>query len=76
MSEKVLFELRVTPDGVTVTESPDWVAYHARRGGDSWLGGLKAWIDARRKARRDTIRRQLDSLQGIYNDLYTETEAS
>jgi hypothetical protein len=70
MSEKVLFELRVTPDGVRVFESPEWRAYHARRGGRFPFGGWRTRRGAMRPDRRASLRRQRDALQNVYNDLY------
>jgi hypothetical protein len=77
MSEKVLFEMRVSADGhVEVTESPEWRAYHARRG-CAPLGWLRDRLPSEPRTRRTPdhhaaheLRRALDSLQGIYDDLY------
>jgi hypothetical protein len=34
MTETILFELRVTERGVEITESDEWLAYHAEQGRD------------------------------------------
>ncbi|NLX09019.1 MAG: hypothetical protein GXY36_05145 [Chloroflexi bacterium] len=76
MSEKVLFELRVTEDEhgahVHVMELPEWRAYHAppRPRLFTWAELRKAFQP--RPAERD-LRQALDSLQGIYDDLYGHT---
>ena len=76
MSEKVLFELRVTEDEhgahVHVMESPEWQAYHAPRRPRPfvWAEFRKAFRP--RAAERD-LRQALDSLQSIYDDLYGHT---
>jgi hypothetical protein len=71
--EKVLFEMRVTEHGVEVTESEEWRAYHAGP-----RCGIFAWAAMRKPSSRPTapeLRRALDSLQGLYDDLYGHVEA-
>jgi hypothetical protein len=74
MSEgKVLFEMHITEHGVEVYESEEWCAYHA-----SPRCGVFAWAAVRKPSRRPTapeLRRALDSLQGLYDDLYGPVEA-
>jgi len=71
--ERVLFEMRVTERGVEIYESEEWRAYHAGP-----RCGIFAWAAMRQPSRRPTapeLRRALDSLQGLYNDLYGHVEA-
>jgi hypothetical protein len=71
--ERVLFEMRVTERGVEVTESEEWRAYHAGP-----RCGLFAWAAVGKPFRRPTapeLRRALDSLQDLYDDLYGHVEA-
>ena len=79
MSEKVLFEMRVTSDEdgthVEIHASPEWRAYHRpRRPMRFAWGGCWEEKDASTRAEprpaADDLRRALDSLQGIYDDLY------
>jgi hypothetical protein len=76
--EKVLFEMRVTEDAhgahVEIHESWEWKAYHrARReaGPFAWLErcgeSVKAHVN---RARQQELRRTLESLQGLYNEVY------
>lgn len=70
MSDQVLFELRVQPDGEgcprwQVYTAPEWEAYHQHRGKRRAAAGSTA----------DDLRRVLDSLQTIYNDLYGDALA-
>lgn len=82
---KVLFEWRLIEDenGLheEVTESSEWVAYHSQPPVLPWQRVLSRIQDALPplvdKARRrvhpaaeQDVRRALDSLQGIYDDLY------
>jgi hypothetical protein len=72
--EKVLFEMRITEHGVEVTESEEWRAYHHRS-----RCGAFAWAAVRKQSQRPTapeLRRALDSLQSLYDDLYGRVEAN
>jgi len=75
MSEgKVLFEMRITDRGAEVTESEEWRAYHRRS-----RCGVFAWAAMSKPSRRPTapeLRRALDSLQSLYDDLYGHVEAN
>jgi len=75
MSEgKVLFEMRITERGVEVSESEEWRAYHHRS-----PCGVFAWAAVHKPSRRPTapdLRRALDSLQSLYDDLYGHVEAN
>jgi hypothetical protein len=68
MSEKILFELRATPDGgFTVYESPEWQAYHRpRQHQREWRGP---------HADTQALRQALAALQGIYDDVYGKSPA-
>ena len=66
MSEKILFELRATPDGgFTIYESPEWLAYH------------RPQQRQRRAPHTDpqALRQALAALQGIYDDVYGKSPA-
>lgn len=79
-NEKILFELRVTGEGTQVMTSAEWDAYHTHRlPCPPWAGHLKRWAawmrdhcgeEPQQPARAD-LRAALDSLQSIYDDLYT-----
>jgi hypothetical protein len=75
MSEgKVLFEMHITERGVEVYESEEWRAYRAGP-----RHGVFAWAAVCKPSRRPTapeLRRALDSLQGLYNDLYGHVKAN
>jgi hypothetical protein len=81
MGEKILFEMRVNSGEhgtrVEISASPEWHAYHQPH---HPRHRLFAWADCcgddhdredehRRPAAND-LRRALDSLQSIYDDLY------
>jgi hypothetical protein len=75
MSEKVLFEMRVTRDEngthIEIHASPEWRAYHRSRRRFAW--GWARSGDPARAAHHPSaadLRHALDSLQGIYDDLY------
>jgi len=83
MGEKVLFEMRVRADEdgthVEINASPEWRARHrARRrpgphGVFAWAGCCGADDDPaprRESPMADDLRRALDSLQRVYDDLY------
>ena len=77
MSEKVLFEMRVTRDEngthVEINASPEWRAYHRPRRRFTWGGYCEERDDSTRAAHHPSaadLRHVLDSLQGIYDDLY------
>lgn len=87
MSEKVLFEMRVSEDDdgthVEINAAPEWHAAHdevhgrRHRGrhhhGFAWMGCCGAEHREHGKSRRsaaDDLRRTLDSLQQLYDDLY------
>jgi hypothetical protein len=85
--EKILFEMRISEDGARADfyESPEWQAYHAPRrehGPLAWdaCWGLFKWFRQQRAAasrsRKDEVRRALESLQGIYDDLYGHSAGS
>jgi hypothetical protein len=72
MSEKVLFEMRVTRDEdgthIEIHASPEWRACHHR-----FAWGRCREEDSTHVAHRPSaadLRHALDSLQGIYDDLY------
>ncbi|MCD4686863.1 MAG: hypothetical protein K8S97_13105 [Anaerolineae bacterium] len=79
-NEKVLFDLRVTDAGTQITTSAEWDAYHAQRFPRlPWAGHLARWAAWMRDhcgtepsppAETD-LRATLNSLQSIYDDLYT-----
>lgn len=85
MSEKVLFELRVSQDEsgthTIVTESEEWKAYKRDHAPCPPLPRLMGKL-IRHRIRRaeDDLRDAVDSLQAIYDDLYgrapAEDEAS
>jgi hypothetical protein len=71
MSEKVLFEMRVSSDEngthIEINASPEWRAFHRPK----WAGCCDD--DHKREEKHpaaDDLRRALDSLQSIYDDLY------
>jgi hypothetical protein len=72
--EKVLFELRVTQDeqGIhtEVTESPEWETYHANRRPRPFFAPMirRALFGSRYS--KQELNRALESLQGIYDDVY------
>lgn len=83
-NEKVLFELRITDAGTTITTSAAWDAYHADRfqrpewARPPWAGRLARWAawmrerceaESRPPAKAD-LRAAVDALQAIYDDLY------
>jgi hypothetical protein len=77
--EKVLFEMRVTEDEsgthVEVTESPEWQSYHdPRHRFFAWVEGSFPLVSRLKQfCHRPTeheLRRTLDSLQELYDDLY------
>lgn len=74
MSEKVLFEMRVSSDEhgthIEINASPEWRAFHRPK--RAWWTGCCDDDDEREEKRpaADDLRRALDSLQSIYNDLY------
>jgi hypothetical protein len=80
MGEKILFEMRVSSDEtglhVEINASPEWRAYHRpRRGRFAWVGcggdeDQEPGARIKRPAAHD-LRRALDSLQNIYDDLYS-----
>jgi hypothetical protein len=77
MSEKVLFEMRVTRDEngthVEIHASPEWRAYHRSRRRFAWDGYEEGTGDPAHAAHHPSaadLRHALDSLQGIYDDLY------
>jgi hypothetical protein len=87
MAEKVLFEMRVSTDEdgtrVEINVSPEWRDYHRPRRSRP---RLFAWADccgdddhereeAHRRPAAADLRRALDSLQSIYDDLYSPAEA-
>lgn len=88
MSEKVLFELRVSQDEsgthTIVNESEEWKAYKQDRAPFSPCPPLPRLMGKliRHRIRRaeDDLRDAVDSLQAIYDDLYgrapAEDEAS
>jgi len=67
--------MRVTERGVEVYESEEWRACQDRP-----CGGLFVWAAVRRPSRRrptaPELRRALDTLQGLYDDLYGHAEAN
>jgi hypothetical protein len=84
MGEKVLFEMRVIRDDdgtrVEVNAAPEWQARHRPRhqaflewmgccGKDTHHESYEATRETKRPA-ADDLRRALDSLQHIYDDLY------
>jgi hypothetical protein len=73
MSEKVLFEMRVTRDEngthVEIHASPEWRAYHRSRRRVAW-GRCREDDSTDRFPSAADLRHALDSLQGIYDDLY------
>lgn len=78
MSEKVLFELRVSDDEngrhTTVTELEEWKAYQQDRASSPPCPPLPRLMGKliRHRIRRaeDDLRDAVDSLQAIYDDLY------
>jgi hypothetical protein len=77
MSEKALFEMRVTRDEngthVEINASPEWRAYHRPRRRFAWGECWEEMDDSTRAAHHPSaadLRHALDSLQGIYDDLY------
>jgi hypothetical protein len=78
--EKVLFEMRITEDErgrrIEITESPGWKAYYASRptpGSLTWISRRALFKERPRRVHRpgaQELRHALDSLQGIYDDLY------
>ena len=78
MGEKVLFEMRVSRDEngthIEINASPEWRAYHrpSHRRAFMWMGCCGD-DDSPPEAKSSTaadLRRALDSLQNIYDDLY------
>lgn len=76
MSEKILFEMRVSRDQsgthVEINASPEWRAYHRpHHRAFAWMGCCEDEGPAREdKSTAADLRRTLDSLQSIYDDLY------
>jgi len=79
MSEKVLFEMRITEDEggahVHVFESTEWKARHPRGYGHPPRPKFLMRFMCRphphhHGPRREDLREALDSLQSIYDDLY------
>jgi hypothetical protein len=83
---KVLFEMTISEDGtrIEIYESPEWQDYHAQRPPfrrePGPLPPFIAWFQARReqsaRSRKENLRRALDSLQDIYDDLYGKAAGS
>lgn len=74
--EKILFEMRITEDEqgthLEVTESPEWEAYHRSRRpgpGPFFAPKIKRALFGNRPPKHE-LRRALDSLQSIYDDVY------
>ena len=69
MSEKVLFEMRVPQDEhgahVEIHTSPEWDAYHNPR------RKIRAFREKRKSSATNHLRDTLNSLQNIYDDIYS-----